>query len=297
MLLKTLQPGDEAALEHFLVLHTDSSMFLRANHRAAGLLDQGQPLQGTYVAAFEGGEIVAVAAHFWLGTVVVQAPGPYLKEVVYGATTRSRRAVQGILGPWDQALAARTALGLDEAPLTKDGKEMLYALDLSTLPIPSAPPEFICRLAQPTDLEVLTEWRLHYSLELLGDTDSPELRIQCRTDVALLLNQGVLWVLETQKNLLSCLSFNARLPDLVQLGFVWTPHGQRRRGYSRTLIAGALRATHAEGVQRAILFTGHENYSARRVYERVGFQPIGDYGLLRFTREYIINPYCLELDQ
>ncbi|WP_437959361.1 hypothetical protein WME76_06700 [Sorangium sp. So ce119] len=37
--LRTLVPGDEAALEAFLVQHAESSMFLRSNLRAAGLVE------------------------------------------------------------------------------------------------------------------------------------------------------------------------------------------------------------------------------------------------------------------
>jgi uncharacterized protein len=49
--LKTLQPGDEALLEVFLLQHVDTSMFLRSNWREEGLIDEGARFQGTYVAA------------------------------------------------------------------------------------------------------------------------------------------------------------------------------------------------------------------------------------------------------
>ena len=54
--LKTLSLGDEDHLRNFLAPYEASSMFLLANSRAAGLVDQGQALQGTYVAAIEAGE-------------------------------------------------------------------------------------------------------------------------------------------------------------------------------------------------------------------------------------------------
>jgi uncharacterized protein len=50
--LRTLQPGDELSLEAFLLQHTNISMFLRSNLRAAGLLDLDARFQGTYVAAY-----------------------------------------------------------------------------------------------------------------------------------------------------------------------------------------------------------------------------------------------------
>ena len=53
--LRLLRPGDEAALDTFLALHADTSMFLRSNARSAGLADRGEPMQATYVAALDGG--------------------------------------------------------------------------------------------------------------------------------------------------------------------------------------------------------------------------------------------------
>src|SRR5260370_2834952 len=72
--LRLLRAGDETALDAFLTDHTDSSMFLRANALAAGLIDRGAPLEATYVAALAGGRITGVAAHCWNGMVLVQAP-------------------------------------------------------------------------------------------------------------------------------------------------------------------------------------------------------------------------------
>lgn len=40
--IRVLQPGDEAALEAFLLPRIDSSMFLVGNLRAAGLDDNGE---------------------------------------------------------------------------------------------------------------------------------------------------------------------------------------------------------------------------------------------------------------
>ena len=47
MTIRQLRPGDEAALEAFLAGRAESSMFLRANLRTAGLVDGSGPAQGT----------------------------------------------------------------------------------------------------------------------------------------------------------------------------------------------------------------------------------------------------------
>src|SRR6266851_7669584 len=96
--LRVLQPGDETALDAFLVDHTDTSMFLRANARAAGLIDRGAPLEATYVAALEGGRITGVAAHCWNGMVLVQAPA-HTGALACQAVRRSGRARGDDLAP------------------------------------------------------------------------------------------------------------------------------------------------------------------------------------------------------
>ena len=74
--------------------------------------------------------------------------------------------------------------------------------------------------------------------------------------------------------------FNAMLPDVVQVGGVWTPPALRGRGYARAVVAGSLLAARGDGVRRAVLFTGDENVPARRAYAALGFERVGDWGLL-----------------
>ena len=76
---------------------------------------------------------------------------------------------------------------------------------------------------------------------------------------------------------------NARLPDVVQVGGVWTPRDLRGRGYARCVVAGSLLAVRREGVGRAVLFTDEENRPARAAYEALGFRVVGDYGLVIFS--------------
>jgi uncharacterized protein len=75
--------------------------------------------------------------------------------------------------------------------------------------------------------------------------------------------------------------FNARLPDVVQVGGVYTPPEHRRRGAARAVVAGMLRgARDEEGVGRAILFTGDDNVAAQTAYRAIGFTAVGEYGLV-----------------
>src|SRR5436309_13319661 len=109
-LVRPLQPSDAAALDAFLARRADSSMFLRSNALAAGLVDRGEPLQATYVAAVEPGGIVGVAADCWNGMVLVQAPA-HAAALAPEGVRRSRRAVSGFWVTWDEVFPRRRAVG------------------------------------------------------------------------------------------------------------------------------------------------------------------------------------------
>jgi len=284
--VRLLRPGDEAALDAFLVAHADSSMFLRSNARAAGLVDDGEPLQATYVAAIReggggGGAIAGVAAHCWNGIVLVQAPDQ-VAALAHDAVRRSRRAVTGFSGPWTQVVAARAALGLAAAPAVQDSRDDLYALDLDRLvvPKPLASGEVRCRHPEPEELDLLVQWRASFSVESLGATDGPDLRRASQADVQLLHERRADWVLVQDETPVAYSVFNATLPDIVQIGGVWTPPESRGRGYARAVVAGSLLAAHQQEVRRAVLFANPANAAARAAYLSIGFEIVGDYGLV-----------------
>src|SRR5260370_21802008 len=124
MNIRLLTPLDELLLEGFLVSHRDSSMFLRANARRAGLAYRGEPYQAIYAAAFRDGNMIGVAAHCWNGMVLVQAP-EQTAEVAKACVEWSGRRVTGLSGPLEQVRHAQSALGLANADLAVEGDEGL----------------------------------------------------------------------------------------------------------------------------------------------------------------------------
>lgn len=282
--VRILAPGDDAALEAFLARHADTAMFLRSNARAAGLADAGQPFQATYAAAWERGDIIAVAAHCWNGVVLVQAP-VHVAAVVRAAVERSGRPVRGIAGPHRQVVAARAALGLTHTPAAKDSREVLFALALNGLvvPQPLAAGLVRCRRPREDELDLLVEWRAAYCVEALGASDGPELRRSCRSDVTRQIETEAGWMLLAEERPVAYSAFNARLPDMVQVGGVWTPPALRGRGYGRAVVAGSLREAREQGVARATLFTEERNVAAQAAYRALGFRVVGDYGLVLFA--------------
>lgn len=78
-------------------------------------------------------------------------------------------------------------------------------------------------------------------------------------------------------------AYNAALPEIVQIGGVWTPPELRGRGYGRAVVAASLLAARDDGVQRAVLFTGERNVAAQRAYAALGFRRIDDWGIVLFS--------------
>lgn len=277
-ILTLLGPGDEGELERFLLAHADSSMFLRGNSRKAGLVDRGEPLQGTYVAAREDGAIVAVAAHFWNGNVMAQGPLALIGDAARAAVERTRRDVRGILGPVAQVAAVRTALGLAGRATTLDSHEDLMTLPLADLRVPRALSngDWICRNPAAEDDPTLEQWDFDYGTEALGASPTreppPPTPFQPQPSGFVLVADG---------QLVAQCRFTAELPDAVLIGGVYTPPTLRNRGYGRAVVAGALVAASARGVTRGVLFT--ENRAARAAYEAIGFRVVGDYAIVLFT--------------
>lgn len=283
MNVRLLAPGDEAALEAFLARHADSSMLLRSNVRAAGLVDRGEWLQGTYAAAFEGDALVAVAGHFWNGNVILQAPA-HPGAVACAAATASGRTVAGVIGPWEQAQAALGALGLESAPLAAATREGLYALDLNDLVVPAllAGRRATCRRARDDELPLITAWHVAFAMETLGREDGAALRRDAADLMALFQRCGTAWLLEAEGRPVAFSAFSGVLPDMVQVAAVWTPPALRRRGYARAVVAGSLLAARAGGGARRAVLLAHLP-AAIRAYEAIGFRLVGDHGLILLT--------------
>jgi predicted GNAT family acetyltransferase len=279
--IRILKPGDEAALETFLLSCLESSMFLIGNMRTSGLVDNSQAYTGTYAAAFEDKRIIGVVAHYWNQNLTFQAP-VHLDSLWRAAVEASQRAISGLIGPNAQVSAAREMLGIDESKIQLDEVEKLYSLRLEDLLVPDdlSSGKVNGRRIEPRDLELITKWRVAYSIEAVRAKDSPELWEKCRASTSRYLMEGRTWVLEDLGEPVACSSFNAAIKEAVQVGGVWTPPELRRRGYGRSVVAASLLDARLEGAEKAILFTGESNIAAQKAYAALGFQHIGDYRLM-----------------
>ncbi len=275
--VRLLTAEDAPALEAFLAAHWTSSMFLRSNARQTPIGASGR-FAGQYAAKFEGSRITDVAAHYTsFGNIILQAPTDV--AAVAKACILQTVPINGVLGPWDQVETAVEDLGLRARRAMLDKPEILYALNLEDLQTPAILAEGTarCRPAVPGDAEGLAKWRADYCVEALSSPDTAETVQAARNEISYGIECGTVFILESDRPL-AMASYNAQIPDVVQIGGVWTPPDLRGRGYGRAVTAGALIAARNAGTHKAVLFTPTTNQAAQRAYESIGFEAVGRYG-------------------
>ena len=272
-MLRAARPGDEPAIEAFLLRHAETTMFLRSNLAQCGLADHMSP-RGTAFWLAGSDELAAIFGISNAGYVMMQAP--IARADLYSAFAReiAGRKVQGLAGVPDQVTAAKRALGIDTAGFALDAPEPLYRLGLDDLRLPPGPGEI--RPPRPSDHALIYGWTRAYSAELhMSAPENLDLEARGRTDRA--LSSGDVRILEIDGTPVGMTAINARLPDMVQIGGVYTPPELRGRGHARRAVALHMAEARAEGVRTAILFASGP--AACRAYEAIGFQRIGSYTL------------------
>lgn len=267
--------ADAEEITAFLGAHTETSMFMLANLRDHGM-DGGHPRALRLWLRREGGQITDVMALTNEGMAMPQLPG--------GAVTAAARSIAGarligILGAADQVAPLRAALGLVAAPASLSRNEPLFTLDLDALRMPPAADTRLIPLADaPRDL--VTDWRAAYGTEVLGQ-DSAMADAQAARDIAAYVAADSHRVLLRGDTPVAMTGFNARLPDTVQIGGVYTPPCLRGQGLARRALALHLAEARAQGVRRAILFAASD--MAARAYVALGFVRRGTFNLTLFT--------------
>lgn len=281
--VRILKPGDEVALDAFLLPRIESSMFLVSNSRAVGLLDNGERYAGTYAALFEGDRITNVAALYWNGSLVLQAP-TRLGEVWRFAARHANRSIQRVIGPLAQVAEVLESLGVSQENIQMDEPEHLYRLDLDKLQVPTILRDGTVthRLVREEDFGVVLKFRLAYAEEAMNTVITPQVKEDTTAGIRRSMQDQNLWVLLHGGEIVSMTGANSWTNETIQVGGVYTPPDLRGRGYGRAVVAGQLLDARELGASVGILFTGIDNVPAQKAYEAIGFQYIGGYRIMVF---------------
>jgi predicted GNAT family acetyltransferase len=128
--------------------------------------------------------------------------------------------------------------------------------------------------AAPRDL--LIAWRAQYQMETL---EAPEEEAQGRAEreIAAYVASDSHRVLFKDGLPVSMTGFNAQLPEIVQIGGVYTPPEHRSRGFARVALAMHLMEASIDGVTTAVLSAANE--AAARAYVAIGFERTGSFAI------------------
>jgi RimJ/RimL family protein N-acetyltransferase len=276
-------PADLARVEGLLSRQIDMAMFPLANLRAQGLGQDGFPSDHPHASRFwllPDAGLVALSR----GGMLMPLFGDACDPAPLRAVLRGQR-VEGALGPARAVRTLLSALGLTAEPSRKDEDEPAFALDLASLSIPVRPGAALVPAAD-AHRPLLLAWREAYHTESLG-TPAEEARTLAKADVDRMIDRGNHRLLLADGQPVALTGFNAALPDIVQVGGVYTPPALRGRGHARLAVALHLAEARAAGVARAVLFAASP--AAARAYRAIGFQPNGSFALVLFAAPATIS--------
>ncbi len=198
---------------------------------------------------------------------------PFLPSGDFFAAARALGGaeISGIVGPreWSRGVEAALALA---GPRSLDHDEPHFLLDRADLTVPEGPGHIV-PLAQAPEA-VIKGWMRDYEVNTLNTpADQAAHRVEESYANHTTLRSHV--VLTDGDTPLAMTGFNAQVPDIVQVGGVYTPPDLRGRGHARRAVALHLAAA---GARRAVLFSA--SVAAARAYRAIGFRQIGEWTLL-----------------
>ena len=229
----------------------------------------------------DDGQITDVLALTRAGIVA-----PFLPNLPVRGVQRALRGrpVTGVIGPSDQVRSLEHHLGLGDAKATLDQDEPHFLLPLSRLKVPDGPGE-LHPLSQ-ADPATMLDWMTQYQIEtLLTPKSQAPIRAAAGYETAMVAdNRRVLMWGDVP---LSTTAFNAQLPDMVQIGGVFTPRELRGKKHGRRVVALHLEQARKNGVAHACLSAA--NFAAARAYEAIGFAKVGNWSFLMFEKPQVVR--------
>ncbi|KIC46457.1 GNAT family acetyltransferase [Ruegeria sp. ANG-S4] len=272
---RAAQDSDLPAINAFLSGHIQSSMFPLTNLREFGLNGSRPRALKAWVLGEAPRAVFSITNE---GMVLPQCPDCTDRELTEAIGLIRGQALFGIAGEAAQARQIMRLAGWDDRPATLNSDEPGFTLDLNQLVIPDARDAELVPLGD-VDRTVTQAWRRSYLIEAM-DFEPERAEQQGTKDIAAYIERNTHKVLLIDGRPVGMTGFNARLPETVQVGGVYTPPDLRGRGYAKLAVALHLAEARRAGVTRAVLFAASE--SAARAYIAIGFRPAGQYSLILF---------------
>jgi predicted GNAT family acetyltransferase len=157
-------------------------------------------------------------------------------------------------------------------------EERIYRL---TAVVEPRPGKGAARLAEASDRETIGSWLLAFHREAL-DEEAESGMIE-RSMENWVRGSRRFWLLVADGRPVSMVGAGGRTPNGIRIGPVYTPPAERGNGYASRLTAAVSRALLAEGRRYCFLYTDRGNQTANHIYRAIGYEPVTDAVMLRFS--------------
>ncbi|WP_420012561.1 hypothetical protein [Tateyamaria sp.] len=224
--LRCAGPQDAAAIDAFLARFAATSMFLRSNLAHFGTCDEATPQGTTFFLADAGAAITAVFGLTNHGYLLAQAPEASAAQWAAFRDQIAGRTLVGMTGVPDQVQMCLRALDLADGPWQLFSDEPLYHLNIADLlsdPVP-------VRRATAADQPLLERWFAAYASDVGHTAPGAPPSEATKARLARLIDSPDLVLFEDDGTPVAMAAVNARLPDTVQIGGVFTPDGSAAMG-------------------------------------------------------------------
>jgi uncharacterized protein len=245
---------------------------------------QRQPLlygEPAYLAEVEDdGRVVAVAMRTPPHNLILSEVDDEAAIVLLLEDARAAFAtLPGVIGPkapvaefaelWQEATGADARIEIEQRCFRADRVE---------------PPTHVSgamRDYEPRDRAVAVRWMDAFVEEALHgpEPESAEAFVDRREEDP----DGGLVLWEDGGKTVSMAGFGGRTPNGIRIGPVYTPPELRGHGYASALTAALTQRLLDEGRSFCFLFTDLANPTSNSIYQRIGYRPVSDQDLWRFS--------------
>lgn len=134
------------------------------------------------------------------------------------------------------------------------------------------------RLAQISDLDIITEWTQCFGKECDLVEDPQDARVWAESRI----QDQVIFVGEVDGKPVCCTAMGRTMPHGRCVSFVYTPKEFRKNGYASHIVAEVSQKVLDMGYQYACLFTQLKNPTSNKIYQEIGYQWVDEFMVYRF---------------
>jgi predicted GNAT family acetyltransferase len=280
-MIRHVTDSDLQRVRAFLESHVDTSLFLLSTLAALGPRLGSHVNSGNFRLIEEGGRVAAVFCLTRRGNLLVQAGGRTdLAEQIFEECEAEPLEVRGIVGEWPAAEALWKLLRADPRfEPTHALKDVLYRMMLRDT-IRPVDESLHVRALHADDFAQWEQLNSAYFCELSLPLHAT--LEQRRTDFMVRIRSGLWWgAFDDCYDLVSIAAINATYGSMGQVGGVYTRPEARKQGLAKAVMRLLIQDCRKRlRFAKLILFTGEDNTAARRLYEALGFEAAGGFGLL-----------------